>query len=122
MNNSPQDPTPANGELSLAVGQLRALTCGLALAVLVLSVVVSIFIVRQNRNLINQLTAQTHQLDDADVVNQRLLAAVSEIAQYVPTTPELVPIFQKYGFAVQATPLPPRPASPPPSGTSTAPR
>ena len=109
-------PTPQRSiakELTLAVGQLRALVCGLALAMVGVSMCLNVFVYKQNRILSYTIGAQTVQIQQMQDIDQRLMSAVTELAQMAGGSPELGAIYRKYGLEVAPTAItaPQQPAS-----------
>jgi hypothetical protein len=89
-----------------AVGQLRALVCGLGLALLVLGVVFDLFVFKQNRNLASAAANRSRQTAQMQTLQQQWTPALNALAQYSSGKPELMAIFKKHGIEVKppATP------------------
>jgi hypothetical protein len=88
--------------LAEAVGQLRVLVCGLGAGLLVVSLVLSAFVYKQNRNLTGAITARRRQITQMQNSQQPVMFALNDLAKYSLGKPELMAIFTKHG--IQITP------------------
>jgi hypothetical protein len=99
-------------EAGQAVSQLRALVCGLGLAVLALSLVFDAFVFKQNRNIQGETAVRVHQVGQMRAIEQRVEATLNELASYSADKPELIAIFKKYGIEITAPPSQTPPSMP----------
>jgi hypothetical protein len=95
---------PVNNDVPPAVQQLRVVVCGLGALVLVMSVALTAFVVKQNRHY-QSLSGERHRLAGQLQSGQRVAgAALQELAQLSQRRPELQAIFQRHGVQVQPPP------------------
>ena len=104
-------------DLALAVSQLRGLVCGLGAGLLVVSLALSAFVLKQNRNLAATIGARQRQISQLRTNQQQIAYVVSELARYSVGKPELMALFKKHGVQIAPTPTSTEPAS----GPSTSP-
>ena len=85
-------------DVAAAIGQLRLLVCGLGAGLILVSLALSGFVFKQNRDL--GATAYNHQIQIAQLQAQQkpLLYAVNELAKYSEDKPELQAIFTRHGL------------------------
>ena len=115
---SPQRPIDQPMDVATAIGQLRALTCGLGVALLVVSVVLSAFILKQNRNLTGAVHARQQQISQLMANRQQFTYVLNELAKYSTGKPELTALFAKHGMQITS---PPATTEPVPSPSTQAP-
>jgi hypothetical protein len=98
-------------DVTAAIGQLRLLVCGLGAGLILVSLALSGFVFKQNRDL--AAAAHNHQIEIAELQTQQkpLLNVVNELAKYSEGKPELLAIFTRHG--VQLTPGAPAGQAPP---------
>jgi hypothetical protein len=84
------------------------------LAVLVLSAAFDGFILKQNRNLASETSFRKQQAAQLQSGQQRLQGAVEELARYSYGNPELMSVFERFGFRVS---IPPASNAPPSTAT-----
>jgi hypothetical protein len=115
---NPPAPSPeAPVDVTRAMWQLRAVACGLGAAVLVLSLTFNVFVWKQNRNITWQTSARLSRLTPLRASQQRLEAALNELARYSVSNPDLMAVFKRHGAEISATPTgtPSAPATAPES-------
>ena len=83
------------------VGELRKIVCALGVGLLVLSVSVNVFVVKQNRNLGALIESRRGQVKQLETVQRKWVPALNELVQYSQGRPELMAILQKYGISQQ---------------------
>jgi len=89
-------------DVQAAIGQLRILVCGLGAGLVIVSLALTAFVFKQNRNLAATIAVRQHQLSQLQANGQVLDYVVNELAKYSAGKPELTAIFTKHG--VQVTP------------------
>jgi uncharacterized protein HemX len=125
VNPSPNQADQPSSEPMLdvkqALGQLRMLCCGLGLGLLMVSLALSTFIWKQNRNItaetnarIKQTTQVQQQADQIQNGQQRFRPIVEELARYSVGNPELMEVFKRSGLNLTGL----LPSNPPPSSVS----
>jgi hypothetical protein len=100
-------------DMAAAVRQLRLLVCGLGAALIFVSLVLSAFVIKQNRDLAAVTNNREHQLAQMQGAQRSMMIALNELAKYSVGKPELAAIFTKHGLKYSPTTVPERPASPP---------
>lgn len=96
-----------------ALAQLRALVCGLGVGLLVVSVALSAFVFKQNRNLAGVIVARQHQLSQMQQNARVLDSVVSELVKYSTGKPELTALLTKRGIEITPATTAGRPAPKP---------
>lgn len=91
-------------DVATAVGQLRVLVCGLAAGLLLVSLVLSAFVYKQNRNLTAAFNARQRQISQLQANQQPLMYVINELAKYSMGKPELVAVFSKHGLQLTSKP------------------
>jgi len=112
-----QQPVDQPMDTATAIAQLRSLVCGLGVGVLVVSLVLSAFILKQNRNLAGAIHARQQQIAQLRTNHEQLAYVLNELARYANGKPELAAIFAKHGMQITTPPTgtePPAPVSPSP--------
>jgi hypothetical protein len=84
------------------LGQLRTLVCGLGAGLLIVSVALSAFVYKQNRNLAGVIAARQRQLSQLQQNGRVLDFTVNELVKYSAGKPELTALLAKHG--IQMTP------------------
>ena len=87
-------------DVSAAVGQLRKIVCALGAGLLVLSLSVNVFVVKQNRNLKALVDSRQGQVKQMEAVQRQWLPVVNELVQYSQGRPELQAVMQKCGISL----------------------
>ncbi len=89
-------------DVASALGQLRMLVCGLGAGLLIVSVALSAFVFKQNRNLAGMIAARQRQLSQLQQNERVLDFTVNELVKYSTGKPELTALLAKHG--IQMTP------------------
>jgi uncharacterized protein HemX len=112
---SPDEVPPASElmDVTAAVGQLRVLVCGLGAALLIVSLALSVFVFKQNRNLNATNASRQRQIAQLQKNGQVLDYVVNELARYSAGKPELTALFAKHGVDVTPPSALGQPASAP---------
>ena len=102
-------------DVTTAVRQLRVLVCGLGAGLLIVSIALTAFVYKQNRNLIVSTTLRQRQISQLQATESSLGYLMSELAKYSVGKPELMALFTKHGIelhppaaAAPSQPLPKR--------------
>jgi len=85
-------------DMPTAIGQLRSLVCGLGVGLLVVSLALSAFVYKQNRNLSGDIHLRQQQIAQLRVNRQQITYVLNELAKYSNGKPELVALFAKHGM------------------------
>jgi hypothetical protein len=104
---------PVAGPMDVAksIEQLRVLVCGLGAGLLAVSVALSAFAFKQNRNLAGTIAARQRQISQLQVTEQPMDYAVNELVKYSTGKPELVALLARRGIRVTPTPTATQPSS-----------
>ena len=89
-------------DVASALGQLRTLMCGLGTGLLIVSMALSAFVFKQNRNLAGMIAARQAQLSQMQQSQRVLDFTVNELVKYSAGKPELAALLAKHG--IQMTP------------------
>ena len=92
-------------DVAAAIAQLRVLVCGLGAGLLIVSLALTVFVFKQNRNLKAANATRQRQLTQLKANGQVLDYVVNELARYSAGKPELTAIFIKHGVEVTPTPV-----------------
>jgi len=92
-------------DIAKSIEQLRVLVCGLGAGLLAVSVALSAFAYKQNRNLNGTIGARQRQILQLQAAEQSAGSVVNELAKYSNGKPELMALLAKRGITV--TPEPP---------------
>ena len=103
-----------------AIGQLRALVCGLGVALLIVSLVLSAFILKQNRNIAGEINTRQTQISQLRANRSQLAPVINELAKYSVGKPELTALFLKHGIQITTGPATTGPATTEPVQTPAA--
>jgi hypothetical protein len=95
-------------DLATAVGQLRGLVCGLGAGLLVVSLMFTAFVYKQNRNLSATTVLHQRQITQLQATEAPLGYLLNELAKYSAGKPELAGLFARHGVQLH----PPGPAAP----------
>ena len=98
-------------DVTAAVGQLRMLVCGLGAGLLIVSLALTGFVYKQNRNLGAAAALRQHQVLQLQASQSPLGFLVNELAKYSAGKPELMALFAKHGMEAHL----PAPAAPAPA-------
>ena len=105
-------------DVAAAVEQLRLLVCGLGAGLLIVSVALTVYVYKQNRNLVGTAAIRQHQVSQLQATESSLGYLLNELVKYSNGKPELMALFAKHGMQVQAHPpsaaAPSQPAPPAP--------
>jgi len=99
----PERPVDQPLDMPAAIGQLRTLVCGLGVALLVVSLTLSAFVLKQNRNLAGAIRARQSQILQLRANRQQITYVLNELAKYSAGKPELAALFAKHGIQVENT-------------------
>ena len=102
-------------DVTTAIKQLRALVCGLGVALLIVSLVLTAFILKQNRNLAGEIHARQTQISQLRANRAQIASVVNELAKYSVGKPELTAVFVKHGIQITSTPSTTEPVQAPPA-------
>jgi hypothetical protein len=97
-----RESVPESLDLTAAVRQLRTLVCGLGAGLLVVSLALSAFVIKQNRNLAGAINARQHQIVQLQVNQQPIMYAINELGKYSVGKPELLAIFARHGIQIRS--------------------
>ena len=84
-------------DVAMAVGQLRGLVCGLGAGLLVVSLMFTAFVFKQNRNLTATTVLRQRQIAQLQATEAPLGFLLNELAKYSAGKPELAALFAKHG-------------------------
>ena len=85
-------------DVAAAVGQLRGLVCGLGAALLIVSLMFTAFVYKQNRNLRGTMVLHQRQIAQLQATQAPLGYLLNELAKYSAGKPELASLFVKHGI------------------------
>jgi hypothetical protein len=98
-----QSPTVAEPlNMEAAVQQLRILIAGLGAGLLMLSLALSAYVYKQNRNLSGAINGRERQIEQLQVNQKPLIFALNELGNYSAGKPELLAIFTRHGIQFAA--------------------
>ncbi len=100
-------------DVAAAVAQLRLLVCGLGAGLLIVSLALTGFVYKQNRNLLGTAALRQHQASQLQASASSLGYLVNELAKYSEGRPDLMALFAKHGMEIHP-PAATAPAQPPP--------
>lgn len=92
-------------DVTQALWQLRALTCGLGLCLLVVSLIFTAFVWKQNRNLAAETNLRNLQITQIENNHQRLQPVIKELARSSIGNAELALVFKRFGIEITTPPL-----------------
>jgi hypothetical protein len=99
-------------DIIAAVGQLRVLVCGLGAGLLIVSVALTAFVFKENRDLAATTVARQRQISELQPSVQSLGYVVDQLARYSFNKPELAAIFTRHGVRLNAGSQDGQPTSP----------
>jgi hypothetical protein len=82
---------------------------------LIVSLVLSAYILKQNRNLTAEAHGRQQQILQLRANRQQLTYVLNELAKYSVGKPELTALFVKHGIQITSTPATTEPVSTPPA-------
>lgn len=85
-------------DLTAAVAQLRVLVCGLGVGLILVSLMLSVFVLKQNHDLSAATNNHQHQLAQMAAMQKPMMVVLGELAKYSMGKPELTAIFTKHGL------------------------
>ena len=89
-------------DVAAAVQQLRTLVCGLGAGLLIVSLGLSAYIYKQNRNFTAATNQRERQIAQLQANQQPLMYALNELGKYSVGKPELLAIFSRHGIQITA--------------------
>jgi hypothetical protein len=95
-------------DMARAIDQLRALVCGLGAGLLVVSLALTAFVYKQNRNLVGTTTLRQRQIAQFQANERSVNSVITALIQYSSGKPELIKVLARHGLQV----APPPAASP----------
>jgi hypothetical protein len=106
---------PIAGPMDVArsIEQLRVLVCGLGAGLLAVSLALSAFAYKQNRNLNGAIGNRQRQIAQLQIAEQSLGNVVNELVRYSDGKPELMVLLAKRGIQVPAAATASQPSSTP---------
>ncbi len=96
-------PTPAVEtpiDVATAIDQLRGLVCGLGLGLLVVSLALTAFVYKQNRNLVAGTVLHERQVARLLANERSVDSLVNALVQYSSGKPELMGLLARHGLQV----------------------
>ena len=87
-------------DLTQALWQVRMICCSLGLGLLVVSLALSAFIWKENRNITAETNARIQQATRIQANQQQLQRVVEELARYSVGNAELTEIFKRSGINI----------------------
>lgn len=85
-------------DVAAAVGQLRVVVCGLAAGLILVSLALSGFVLKQSRDLGAATSNRQRQIAQLQATQKPAMAALNELAKYSIGKPELTALFTKHGL------------------------
>ena len=115
IQNQPDANGPADESMNVAaaVRQLRVLVCGLGAGLLIVSLVLTAFVYKQNRNLMGTTALRERQISQLQATESSLGYLLGELVKYSTGKPELMALFAKHGMQVKPS-APAAPSQPSP--------
>ena len=89
-------------DVATSIDQLRSLVCGLGVGLLVVSLSLTAFVYKQNRNLISGTVALERQLAQLQAGERSVSYLVNALVQYSSGKPELMGVLARHGLQVAA--------------------
>lgn len=91
-------------DVATAIDQLRTLVCGLGAALLVVSLALTAFVFKQNRNLVAGTIAHQRQFERMQANERSVNYLVNALVQYSSGKPELMAMLARHGLQVAQPP------------------
>jgi hypothetical protein len=85
-------------DVAAAVGQLRVLVCGLGAALILVSLALSGFVIKQSRDIGAATNNHQHQIAQLQATQKPAMGVLNELAKYSQGKPELTALFTKHGL------------------------
>jgi len=85
-------------DVAAAVGQLRVLVCGLGAGLILVSLALSGFVIKQSRDLGAATNSRQHQIAQLQATQKPTMSVLNELAKYSMGKPELTALFTKHGL------------------------
>jgi hypothetical protein len=109
-NSSTATPTvDAPTDVAAAIDQLRILVCGLGVGLLVVSLALTAFVYKQNRNLVAVTVTHERQLARFQANERSVNYLVNALVQYSSGKPELMGLLARHGLQIAPSPSSPQP-------------
>jgi hypothetical protein len=89
-------------DVAAAVGQLRMLVCGLGAGLILVSLALSAFVLKQNRDLAAVTNNRQRQIAQLQATEKPMMYLLNELAKYSVNKPELTAIFTRHGLRYSA--------------------
>jgi len=99
-------------DVATAIDQLRNLVCGLGIGLLVVSLALTAFVYKQNRNLVAGMALHERQIARLEANEHSVDSLVKALVQYSSGKPELMGLLAKHGLQgapTASSAQPPRP-------------
>lgn len=98
-------------DVAAAIDQLRALVCGLGIGLLVVSLALTAFVFKQNRDLIAGKTTHERQIARLQASERSMDYLVDALVKYSAGKPDLMAVLARHGLQVGPAPssAPPQP-------------
>lgn len=96
-------------DVATAIDQLRTLVCGLGVGLLVVSLALTAFVYKQNRNLVAVTIVHQRQIARMQANERSVNYVVNALIQYSAGKPELMGVLTRHGLQVSQTPAPAQP-------------
>jgi len=87
-------------DVAAAVDQLRTLVCGLGVGLLVVSLALTAFVYKQNRNLVASTILHERQIAGVQANERSVNSLVNALVQYSSGKPELMGLLARHGLQV----------------------
>ncbi len=94
----------APADVATAIDQLRSLVCGLGVGLLVVSLALTAFVYKQNRNLVAATVMHQRQIARMQANERSVNYVVNALIQYSAGKPELMGVLARHGLQVSQTP------------------
>jgi hypothetical protein len=99
-------------DVATSIDQLRSLVCGLGIGLLVVSLALTAFVYKQNRNLIAGTIAHQRQIAQLQAGERSVSYLVNALIQYSSGKPDLMAMLVRHGLQVAPPPSAPPPSAP----------
>jgi hypothetical protein len=91
-------------DMARAIDQLRTLVCGLGAGLLVVSLALTAFVYKQNRNLVGTTTLRQRQIAQLQANERSVNSVITELIQYSSGKPELMGVLARHGLQMAQPP------------------
>jgi hypothetical protein len=85
-------------DVAAAVGQLRLAVCGLAAGLILVSLALSGFVLKQTRDIGAATSNHQHQIAQLQAAEKPTMMLLNDLAKYSMGKPELTALFTKHGL------------------------